>query len=72
MPGMDGLEMISQLKSLRSDLEFIVFTSLRSQNIIDRLKELKVKTLIYKPYNFNDIKKLFLNEESKNIVRMLG
>ena len=55
MPNMDGIEMASEIKSIRTDTKFIVVTGYFDKNYLERFGEIGFVDYIVKPVDFNKL-----------------
>jgi YesN/AraC family two-component response regulator len=68
MPVMDGIEMASKIKSIKTDTMFIVLTGYNDKNYLERFGEIGFNDYIVKPVDFG---KLFAVIEKCRVKIML-
>jgi YesN/AraC family two-component response regulator len=53
MPEMDGIQMATEIKSVRSDAHFIVLTANSDEELLNKFNEIGYEDFIIKPIEFN-------------------
>jgi DNA-binding response OmpR family regulator len=55
MPGMNGLEVLSQIKQCYPPKKCIILTAVDSEELIEVAREAGVNDFIFKPFQFNEV-----------------
>ena len=55
MPEMDGIQMAIDIKSIRSETKFIVFTASTDGHFLEQLSHIGVHSFLLKPFDLNEL-----------------
>lgn len=55
MPGMDGIDVLKQMRKINEDAKAILMTGDRSEKLAASVKDLGVRFFLYKPFYFADV-----------------
>lgn len=55
MPEMDGIQMAAEIKNIRSDTKFVVFTACEDGDNHEQLNQIGVHTYLLKPFDLQDL-----------------
>ena len=55
MPDMDGIEMAIEIKSIKPDLKFIVFTAYSDGEFVEQFNDIGVHAYLLKPLDLNEL-----------------
>ena len=55
MPKMDGIEMAIEIKLIKPDFKFIVFTAHGDGNLVEQFNDIGVHTYLLKPLDLNEL-----------------
>lgn len=58
MPGMSGLETLSELRRINSDVSVLMLTAYGDLEVVGQAKKLGVKHYIVKPFDLNEVRHL--------------
>jgi len=61
MPEINGVELIKRIREEKIELPICVYSSIRSQDILDELNALKVDLMLLKPGNMHEVCSKILN-----------
>ncbi len=59
MPGMDGWTLASHIKEQSPNTPIVVMTGSEKGPVIEKLRESRVDSVVFKPFTFQSIKKMF-------------
>lgn len=55
MPGMDGVQMANEIKSLKPDTKFIVFTAYKEEQFLEQFSRIGARTYLMKPFDLEEL-----------------
>ena len=68
MPGMNGVEMFLQIKSLNPNAKVVVMTGFSESQLIDTAKQKGAAGILHKPFDMNIVKSLMVKAAADGII----
>jgi CheY-like chemotaxis protein len=66
MPGMNGTDLILSLRNTYPSLNIIVSTAIKNPILIEKLFQLDIEFILYKPYTLKSLREILFNKKMKS------